>query len=47
MNRDFSVEEVQVAKKSHEEMLNIPGHKRNADITGGSKMVTRAQKQTA
>jgi hypothetical protein len=28
-------------------MLNIPGHKRNADITGGSKMVTRAQKQTA
>jgi hypothetical protein len=27
----FSTEEVQMAKKTHEEMLNIPGHKGNAN----------------
>jgi hypothetical protein len=27
LNRHFSKEEVQMAKKTHEEMLNIPGHK--------------------
>jgi hypothetical protein len=27
LNRPFSKEEVQVAKKTHEKMLNIPGHK--------------------
>jgi hypothetical protein len=27
LNRDFSTEEIQMAKKTHEEMLNIPGHK--------------------
>jgi hypothetical protein len=30
LNRAFSKEEVQMAKK-HEEMLNIPGHKGNAN----------------
>jgi hypothetical protein len=29
MNRAFSKEEVQMSKKTHEEMLNIPGHKGN------------------
>jgi hypothetical protein len=31
LNRAFSKEEVQMAKKTHEEVLNIPGHKRNAN----------------
>jgi hypothetical protein len=26
LNRSFSKEEVQMAKKAHKEMLNIPGH---------------------
>jgi hypothetical protein len=31
LNRAFSKEEAQMAKKTHEEMLNIPGHKGNAN----------------
>jgi hypothetical protein len=31
LNRLFSKEEAQIAKKTHEEMLNIPGHKGNAN----------------
>jgi hypothetical protein len=31
MNRTFSKEEIQIAKKTHEEMLNIPGHKGNVN----------------
>jgi adenylate kinase len=31
LKRAFSKEEVQMAKKTHEEMLNIPGHKENAN----------------
>jgi hypothetical protein len=31
LNRAFSKEEVQMVKKTHEEMLNIPGHKGNAN----------------
>jgi hypothetical protein len=31
LNRVFSKEEVQMAKETHEEMLNIPGHKENAN----------------
>jgi hypothetical protein len=31
LNRVFSLEEVQIAKIPHEEMLNIPGHKGNAN----------------
>jgi diadenosine tetraphosphate (Ap4A) HIT family hydrolase len=31
MNRAFSKEEVQMAKKMHEEMFNILGNKRNAN----------------
>jgi hypothetical protein len=30
LSRDFSNEEVQMAKKTHEEMLTIFGHKENA-----------------
>jgi hypothetical protein len=30
LNRTFSKEEVQMAIKTHEKMLTIPGHKRNA-----------------
>jgi predicted transcriptional regulator len=29
LNRTFSKEEIQMAKKTHEKMLSIPGHKRN------------------
>jgi hypothetical protein len=29
LKRTFSKEEDQMAKKTHEEILNIPGHKRN------------------
>jgi hypothetical protein len=31
LNRDFSKEEVQMAKKTHEKMLTIAGHKVNAN----------------
>jgi hypothetical protein len=31
LNRAFSKEKVQMAKKTHEEMFNIPGHKGNAN----------------
>jgi hypothetical protein len=31
LNRTFSKEEVQKAKKNHEEMFNIPGYKGNAN----------------
>jgi hypothetical protein len=31
LNRDFSKEEFQIAKKTHEKMLPITGHKRNAN----------------
>jgi hypothetical protein len=31
LNRFFSKEEVQMAKKMHEKMLTIPGHKGNAN----------------
>jgi hypothetical protein len=31
LNRAFSKEEVKMAKKTHEEMLNIPGHKGSAN----------------
>jgi hypothetical protein len=31
LNRAFSKEEVQMAKNTHEEMLNIPDHKGNAN----------------
>jgi Cdc6-like AAA superfamily ATPase len=31
LNRDFSKEEVQMTKKTHEELLNIPGHKGNVN----------------
>jgi hypothetical protein len=31
LNKDFSMEEVQMAKKIHEEVFKIPGHKRNAN----------------
>jgi hypothetical protein len=31
LNRAFSKKKVQMAKKTHEEMLNIPGHKGNAN----------------
>jgi hypothetical protein len=31
LNRSFSKNEVQVAEKMNEEMLNIPGHKGNAN----------------
>jgi hypothetical protein len=31
LNRAFSKEEVQIAKKTHEEMLTIPCHKGNAN----------------
>jgi hypothetical protein len=31
LNRTFSKEEIQIAKKTHEEMLNIPGLKGNAN----------------
>jgi hypothetical protein len=31
LNRAFSKEELQMAKKAHKEMLNIPVHKRNAN----------------
>jgi hypothetical protein len=30
-NRTFSKEEIQMAKKTHEKMLTIPGHKGNAN----------------
>jgi hypothetical protein len=35
MNRTFSKEEIQIAKKTHEEMLNIPGHKGNVNQNHG------------
>jgi hypothetical protein len=31
LNRTFSEEKVQMAKKTHEKMLTIPGHKGNAN----------------
>jgi hypothetical protein len=31
LNRAFSKEEAQMAKKTHEEMLNISGHKGNVN----------------
>jgi hypothetical protein len=31
LNRTFSKEEIQMAKKTHEKMLTIPGHKGNAN----------------
>jgi hypothetical protein len=31
LNRASSMEEVQMAKKTHEEIFNITGHKRNAN----------------
>jgi hypothetical protein len=31
LNRNFSKEEVQMAKKTHEKMLAIPGHKGNTN----------------
>jgi hypothetical protein len=31
LNRAFATEKVQMAKKTHKEMLNIPGHKGNAN----------------
>jgi hypothetical protein len=31
LNRPFSKEEVQMAERSHDEMLNIPGHQGNAN----------------
>jgi uncharacterized protein YwlG (UPF0340 family) len=31
LNRAFSMEEVQMAKKKNEEMPSIPGHKGNAN----------------
>jgi hypothetical protein len=31
VNRAFSKEEVQMAKKTHEKLLTIPGHKGNAN----------------
>jgi hypothetical protein len=31
LNRSFSQEEIQMAKKTHEKMLIIPGHKENAN----------------
>jgi hypothetical protein len=31
LNRAFSKKEVQMAKNTHEEMLNIPSHKGNAN----------------
>jgi hypothetical protein len=31
LNRTFSKEEVQMAKKTHEKILTIPGHKGNAN----------------
>jgi hypothetical protein len=31
LSRPFSKEEVQMAKETHEEMFNIPGHKGNAN----------------
>jgi hypothetical protein len=31
LNRAFSKEEVQMAKKTHEKLLTIPGHKGNAN----------------
>jgi hypothetical protein len=31
LNRTFSKEEIQMAKKTHEKMLTIPGHKENAN----------------
>jgi hypothetical protein len=31
LNRIFSKEEIQMAKKTHEKMLTIPGHKGNAN----------------
>jgi hypothetical protein len=31
LNRTFSKEEVQMAKKTHEKMLTIPGHKGNTN----------------
>jgi hypothetical protein len=31
LNRAFSKEEIQMAKKTHEEMPTIPGHKGNAN----------------
>jgi hypothetical protein len=31
LSRAFSKEEIQMAKKSHEEMFNIPGHKSSAN----------------
>jgi hypothetical protein len=31
LNRAFSKKEVQMTKKKHEEMLNIPVHKRKAN----------------
>jgi hypothetical protein len=31
LNRTFSKEEIQMAKKTHEKMLTIPGHKANAN----------------
>jgi hypothetical protein len=31
LNRAFSKEEVQTAKKTHAKMFTIPGHKRNAN----------------
>jgi hypothetical protein len=30
-NRTFSKEEIQMAKKTHEKMLTIPGHKGNVN----------------
>jgi hypothetical protein len=30
-NKAFSKEEVKMAKKTHEKILNIPGHKENAN----------------
>jgi hypothetical protein len=31
LNRTFSKEEVKMVKRTHEKMLNIPGHKGNAN----------------
>jgi hypothetical protein len=31
LNRTFSKEEIQMAKKTHEKLLTIPGHKGNAN----------------
>jgi hypothetical protein len=54
LNRVFSKEEVQMAKKHMKKMLNIPGHKGNANQNHikipprkDSKMAPRGRKQKA